>query len=68
MKEFKEIPTGCMKDEANHRRQVTDTSAINAFFSAKAFRKIVLCENYFKLTGLDREFAAPQMCENSMGR
>merc|ERR1719273_628128 len=25
LKEFKDPPSGCMKDEANHRRQVTDT-------------------------------------------
>ena len=59
---FKKIPTGCMKDEANHKRQVTDTSALNIFFNDEAFRKIVLGENYFKLTGLDSEFAAPKMC------
>ena len=65
LKEFKEIPTGCMKDETNHQRQVTDTSAINAFLSPNAFRKKVLGENYFRLTGLDTEFAPPEMCETS---
>ena len=42
MKRFKEVPTGCMKDEANHRRQVTDTSAVNIFFDDATFKKVVL--------------------------
>ena len=62
MKRFKEVPTGCMKDEANHRRQVTDTSAVNIFFDDDTFKKVVLGENYFKLTGLDKQFAAPDVC------
>ena len=62
LKQFKETPTGCMKDEANHRRQVTDTSAINIFFSNEVFKKVVLGENYFKLTGLDQQFIAPEVC------
>ena len=63
MKKFKYPPSGCMKDEANHRRQVTDTSSINVFLSDNAFRKIVLDENYFKMTGLDSEFEAPKVCQ-----
>ena len=51
-----------MKTETVYNRQVTDTSAINVFFSDDAFRKIVLGENYFKLTELDSEFVAPEMC------
>ena len=66
LKEFKYPPSGCMKDEANHRRQVTDTSAVNIFFDNAVFRKVVLGENYFKLTGLDKEFAAPQVCDDSV--
>ena len=62
LKSFKDPPSGCLKDKANHKRQVTDTSAVNIFFKDDVFRKIVLGENYFKLTGLDREFAAPQVC------
>ena len=62
MKQFKEVPTGCMKDEANHRRQVTDTSAVNIFFDDDTFKKIVLGENFFKLTGLDKQFKAPDVC------
>jgi len=62
MQKFKFPPSGCMKDEANHKRQVTDTSAINPFLSDNAFRKIVLGENYFKMTGLDSEFQAPKVC------
>ena len=64
LKEFKFPPSGCMKDEANHKRQVTDNSALNIFLNDNAFRKIVLGENYFKLTGLDSEFAAPQVCNH----
>jgi hypothetical protein len=66
MKTFKWPPGGCMKDEANHRRQVTDTSAVNIFFDNDVFRKVVLGENYFKLTGLDTEFVAPKVCEESV--
>ena len=60
--QFVKPPKGCIKTETNYNRQVTDTSAINVFFSDNAFRKIVLGENYFKLTGLDSEFVAPEMC------
>ena len=63
LKKFKWPPGGCMKDEANHRRQVTDTSAVNIFFNDDVFRKVVLGENYFKLTGLAREYAAPEVCQ-----
>ena len=63
LKKFKFPPSGCMKDEANHRRQVTDTSAVNIFFNDDVFRKVVLGENYFKLTGLAREYAAPEVCQ-----
>ena len=62
LEQFVESPKGCIKTETNYNRQVTDTSAINVFFSDNAFRKIVLGENYFKLTGLDSEFVAPEMC------
>ena len=65
LKQFKYPPSGCMKDEANHRRQVTDTSAINIFFKDDVFKKVVLGENYFKLTGLDQQFAAPEVCSES---
>jgi hypothetical protein len=63
LKKFKFPPSGCMKDEANHRRQVTDTSSVNIFFNDDVFRKVVLGENYFKLTGLAREYAAPEVCQ-----
>jgi len=46
-----DCPSGCMKDKANHARQVTDTSSINVFLSDQAFWKIVLGENLFKITG-----------------
>lgn len=59
---FKEVPSGCIKDEANYRRQVTDTSAVNIFFNDEAFKKIVLGENFFKITGLDKQFGAPNVC------
>ncbi|CAL4182177.1 unnamed protein product, partial [Meganyctiphanes norvegica] len=59
---LKKNPTGCMKDKANHARQVTDTSSINIFLEDTAFKKIVLGENFFKITGLDRDFQAPQIC------
>ena len=62
LQRFKEKPTGCMKDEANHARQVTDTSAINIFFNDEVFKKVVLGENYFKLTGLSQQFVAPEVC------
>ena len=62
LKQFKEKPSGCMKDEANHARQVTDTSAINIFFNDEVFKKVVLGENYFKLTGLSQQFVAPEVC------
>lgn len=57
---------GCMKDVANHARQLTDTSSINMFFEDEAFRKIVLGENFFRITGLGDSFAAPPVCGDSM--
>ena len=62
LRKYKATPTGCMKDEANHARQVTDTSSINIFLDDESFRKIVLGENYFRLTGLDSEYQAPYVC------
>ena len=62
LRKYKATPTGCMKDEANHARQVTDTSSINIFLDDESFRKIVLGENYFKLTGMDDVYAAPYVC------
>ena len=50
---------GGQKDKANHARQVTDTSSINIFLSDEAFSSIVLGKNFFKITGLDTEFAPP---------
>ena len=67
LQSFKDPPSGCMKDQENHRRQVTDTSAINIFFNDEVFQKVVLGENYFKLTGLDSEFAPPKMCDSVTG-
>ena len=64
LEQFMKPPKGCMKSEENYNRQVTDTSAINVFLTDNAFRKIVLGENYFKLTGLDSEFVAPEMCDH----
>jgi len=57
---------GCMKDKANHARQLTDTSAINMFFNDEAFRKIVLGENYFKILGLEKQFQPPPVCGDSV--
>ena len=68
LKPYKMTPTGCNKDPANHRRQVTDTSAINIFFSDTVFRKVVLGANYFKVTGLASQFVAPKVCETEEGR
>ena len=62
LQRFKDPPSGCMKDQANHKRQVTDTSAVNIFFDNNVFKKVVLGENYFKITGLDSEFSAPNVC------
>lgn len=59
---LKEPPSGCLKDRANHARQVTDTSSINMFLDDVAFRKIVLGENFFRITKLDSKYAAPQIC------
>lgn len=62
LRQFKSPPTGCMKDKANHARQLTDTSSINMFLSDEAFKNIVLGNNYFRLTGLDDTYAAPPLC------
>lgn len=53
---------GCMKDKANHARQVTDTSSINMFLSDEAFSKIVLGGNYFRILRLESQFAPPPVC------
>ena len=53
---------GCMKDRANHARQVTDTSSINIFMSDEAFSSIVLGKNFFKITGLSGTYAPPPVC------
>ena len=57
---------GCMKDEANHARQLTDTSSINMFLEDEAFRRIVLGENFFRITGLADAFAPPPLCGDSV--
>jgi len=57
---------GCMKDKANHARQVTDTSAINMFLSDDAFSKIVLGGNYFRINRIDDIFAPPPVCGDSV--
>jgi len=59
---LKTKPSGCLKDKANHARQVTDTSSINIFLEDEPFKKIVMGENFFKLTGLDKTYAAPPLC------
>ena len=59
---------GCMKDEANHARQMTDTSSVNMFFEDEAFRKIVLGENFFRITGLAEIYAPPPVCGDSVSR
>jgi len=56
---------GCVKDVPNHARQLTDTSSINMFLDDDAFKKIVLGENYFRLTGLDTLYAPPPVCGDS---
>jgi len=57
---------GCVKDIPNHARQLTDTSSINMFLDDEAFKKIVLGENYFRLTGLEEVFAAPPVCGDTL--
>jgi len=57
---------GCMKDKANHARQVTDTSAINMFLSDEAFSKIVLGGNYFRINRIDDVFEPPPVCGDSV--
>ena len=57
---------GCMKDIPNHARQLTDTSSINMFFDDDTFRKIVLGENFFRITQLDDVYAAPPVCGDSV--
>ena len=42
---------------------ILDTSAMNIFLNDESFRKIVLGENYFKITGMDKQgYRAPEMC------
>merc|ERR1719244_1562015 len=53
---------GCVKDQANHARQFTDTSSLNMFLSDKAFRKIVLGGNYFKINDMEETFSPPPLC------
>ena len=55
-------PKGCVKDEANHARQMTDTSSINMFLEDDAFSNIVLGRNYFRLTGIDQVYEPPPIC------
>lgn len=62
LSEFKDPPTGCMKDKASHARQLTDTSSINMLLDDEAFRKIVLGENFFRITGMQDTFQAPPVC------
>jgi len=62
LSQFKSPPTGCMKDAANHARQLTDTSSINMFLDDEAFRNIVLGGNFFRLTGLDAVYQPPAVC------
>jgi len=62
LKEYKFPATGCVKDKANHARQVTDTSSINMFLSDNAFRNIVLGNNYFRLAGISDKFSPPPIC------
>lgn len=57
---------GCMKDIPNHARQLTDTSSINMFFDDETFRKIVLGENFFRITQLSDIYAAPPVCGDSV--
>lgn len=62
LKRFKPVPTGCMKDPANHARQLTDTSSINMFLNDETFRNVVLGGNFFRLTNIDDKFAPPPVC------
>ena len=57
---------GCVKDIPNHARQLTDTSSLNMFFNDDVFKKIVLGENYFRITGMSDEYAAPPVCGDSV--
>jgi len=57
---------GCVKDVPNHARQLTDTSSINMFLDDESFRKIVLGENFFRLTGLSDIYAAPPVCGDTL--
>ncbi len=68
LRAYKNPASGCMKDEANHARQVTDTSSINIFLDDEAFRRIVLGENYFRLTGMDDTYQAPYVCGQEVRR
>ena len=62
LRAYKNPASGCMKTEDNHARQVTDTGSINIFLDDDSFRKIVLGDNYFRLTGLDSTYAPPPVC------
>jgi len=57
---------GCVKDKANHARQVTDTSAINMFLEDEAFSLIVLGGNYFRILRLEETFAPPPVCGDTV--
>ena len=67
LKQYKNPPSGCVKDIANHARQYTDTSSINMFLDNAAFKKIVLGENYFRLLDMDDKFAPPPICGHDDG-
>ena len=60
------VANGCMKDKANHARQVTDTSTPNMFLNDEAFRKIVLGENYFRINRLQDTFKTPPVCGDTV--
>ena len=57
---------GCVKDQANHARQFTDTSSLNMFLSDDAFRKIVLGGNYFKINNMEDTFSPPPLCSKKV--
>ena len=68
LRAYKNPASGCMKTEDNHARQVTDTGSINIFLDDESFRKIVLGENYFRLTGLDSTYAPPPVCGTDVSK
>lgn len=63
--EFKFPPTGCMKNKPNHARQLTDTSTINMLLDDDAFRKIVLGENFFRISGTSDIYQPPPICQQT---